>query len=228
MFKPSESFQPAIQDYILLLERKYSQKSILKLVGDRYKLNRTERSMLYHGIASNAENISRPRKLIHGNSIQNQLLYIDGFNQILTIASYLNGNLVYISTDNLLRDASEIHGKVFRKELLERSLNLILEYCNSLKLNNLILYIDKQVSNHKKLVETLSCISLSKSFIIEVKISNQVDLELKKLKDGIIATSDSQIIDKSKQKIFNLAYHTLKFHFNPNFFDLGSMINKKH
>lgn len=228
MFKPSKYFQTAVQDYFLLLEKKYPQKSILILVSDRYKLSRAERSMLYRGVASNFENKNRSCKLIRANLIQNQVLHIDGFNQIFTIISYLNGNQTFISTDNLLRDASEIHTKVFRKELLERSLKLILEFCDSLKLSKILIYTDQQLSNHKQLVETLSVNSLASSFIIEVKISNQVDLELKKLKDGLIATSDSQIIDKSKQKIFNLAYHTLKFHFNPNFFDLGSMINKKH
>jgi len=223
----AEGFNNAIHDYYELLKNKYPQKSILKLVGDRYKLSGTERSMLYRGVSTDGENKFRSRKLIFEKLVQNQVLHVDGFNQILTIASYLNGSQVFISTDHLLRDASEIHGKIFRTELLERSVNYIFEYCGSLKLNQLIFYIDQQVSDHKKLFEVLSNRSSEYNFDNELIISDKVDERLKELTTGIIATSDSQIINKSKQKIFDLAFHTLKFHFSPNFLDLNSLVIKK-
>ncbi len=222
-----EGFETAVRDYYDLVEKKYPQKSIHKLVSDRYKLSGTERSILYRGVSTKEENKLRSEKLIPEELVKGQDLYVDGFNQILTIASYLNGNVIFISSDGFLRDASEIHGKMFRSELLSRSIELILIYCDSLNLNKLIFYIDQQVNNHEKLIDILSNRSSEYNFDIEILLSDQVDQELKKLSAGTIATSDSQIIKKAKLKVFDLAYHTLKFHFHPNIFDLQSLLNKK-
>ncbi len=112
--------------------------------------------MLYRGISSEEENTIRKEKLVDEKFVENQPLHIDGFNQILTIASYLNGNKVFISTDGFLRDASEIHGKIFRTELLERSVELIITCLDSMKLNDIVFYIDKQLNNHEQIEDYFS------------------------------------------------------------------------
>ena len=224
--KFSTDFGKATADYFSFLQKKYPQKTILKLVGDRYKLSRIERSMLYRGISEQSQNISRRGKLLKELSAGSNLI-VDGFNQILTIASYLNGNVVFISSDGFLRDASEIHGKVFRSELLSKSVDLIFSYCDSLNLNQLVFYIDQQVSNQKKVKTLLSNKTSEFNINFEIILSEQVDKELKNLTTGVIATSDSQIIEKSNLKIFDLAFHALRFHFNPKFFDLNNLVHKK-
>lgn len=222
MFILSDNLLSGIEDYYLLLSKKYPQKTILKLVGDRYKLSRTERSILYRGISIENENISTRDKLIQ-ELPTHSVLVVDGLNQLLTIASYLNGNIVFISTDEILRDASEMHGKAFRTDLLERSIELIDGYCKSRNLKQLLFYIDQQVNGYEKIKILLSK-RIPESQII---ISDQVDKMLINFTTGIIATSDSQIIDRTSLKVFDLAYHTLKFHFHPNFLDLQSLVCKK-
>lgn len=224
--KFSSDFNTAISDYFSFLQKKYPQKTILKLVGDRYKLSRVERSMLYRGISVQSQNTSRRGKLLKELSAGSNLV-VDAFNQILTIASYLNGNVIFISSDGFLRDASEIHGKIFRSELLARSIELILRYCDSLNLNQLVFYIDQQVSNHEKVKHNLLNISSNYTIDCEIILSDEVDKKLKELLTGVIATSDSQIIEKSNLKIFDLAFHALRFHFNPKFFDLNNLVHKK-
>ncbi len=59
---------------------------------------------------------------------------------------------------------------------------------------------------------------------MDVIISDKVDQELKNISSGIIATSDSQIIEKSKVNIFDLAYNTLKYHFNPKITNLKTLL----
>lgn len=223
----SSDFGKATADYFSFLQKEYPQKSILKLVGDRYKLSGTERSILYRGISTEEENKLRAGKLVDENLIIQEDLSVDCLNQILTISSYLNGNQVFISTDNLLRDASEIHGKAFPSELLARSIKLIIRYCESLSLNQLVFYIDQQVSNQKKVKTILSNKTSEFNINFEIILSDQVDKKLKNLSTGVIATSDSQIIEKSNLKIFDLAFHALKFHFNPKFFDLNNLVHKK-
>lgn len=220
----SDDFVNAAQDYFDLLNKKYPQKTILELVGNRYKLSRTERSMLYRGVASESENKLRAEKLIDERLTKNKVLSIDGFNQLLTIASYLNGDKVFISTDGFMRDASEIHGKVFRSELLERSIDLIKVFLISMNLECTVIYIDKQLNDHDTIKDYI--LNASNSTKNDVVLSEQVDKELKSLSSGIIATSDSQIIEESKVKIFDLARYTLKFHFNPKITNLKTLLLK--
>lgn len=222
----SSGFHIAVSDYYSFLQKKYPQKVVLKLVGDRYKLSRTERSVLYRGISVDIESTSRKNKLLKEFSIDSNLT-VDGLNQLLTIASYLNGNIVFISSDGYLRDASEIHGKVFRSELLSKSIDLTLEYCNSLALNQLLFYIDKQSNICEKVDGLIANKFLEWNIHAQINLSGQVDKELELLTSGHIATSDSQVIKKSKLDIFDLAHATLKFHFSPEFIDLNRLLNKK-
>ena len=223
----SKNFLIAVKDYIFLLENKYPQKNILKLVGDRYKLNRTERAMLYRGITTRKNCSNRISKLLPELHINKNEIYIDTFNQLFTIRSYLEGKVVFIGNDGFLRDASEYHGKVARISILERSVELTLLYLKELSLTGLVFLIDKQITKYQLVSNVIKELALKSPVPIEVKVSESVDRILINTFTGIVATSDSQIIEKSKVKIFDLARQTLEFHFNPDFFNLAYLENKK-
>jgi len=55
-------------------------------------------------------------------------------------------------------------------------------------------------------------------------LSEKVDDLLSSIRAGIIATSDSTIIDRSRVPIFDLAYHTIRKNFHPDFTDLRSLL----
>jgi hypothetical protein len=59
---------------------------------------------------------------------------------------------------------------------------------------------------------------------IKIIISQKVDNDLSSIENGIIVTSDSEIIDCSPCKIFDLPYHLLMENFRPNFQDLGKLV----
>ena len=60
----SPEFKSAYNDYLDLLTKKYPQKAILKLVGDRYKLNGSERTMLYRGVCTREGINIRKKKMM--------------------------------------------------------------------------------------------------------------------------------------------------------------------
>ncbi len=221
----SKDFQTAVNDYLLLLNKQYPQKAILKLIGDRYALNSTERSMLYRGITSSKNAAKRAKKLIFEKNIKNQSIHIDGYNVLITIGSYLNGNVVFIGNDRYLRDASEIHGKIFRTELFERAVILILVYLEKLKVSEINFYLDQPVSFSGKLSQNINKIIKDYHLTGKAEVYNSPDYILKNIKEGIVATSDSTIIDKAKVNIFDLARNTIFYHFNPNFIDMGLFIS---
>ncbi|MCD4773016.1 MAG: DUF434 domain-containing protein [Bacteroidales bacterium] len=220
----SKNFNIAIKDYKYFLERKYPQKSILKLVGDKYMLTGKERAMLFRGITTNENIYKRKNILVKNNkSIKNKLLHIDGYNVLITVGSYLNGNMVFICNDNFLRDVSELHGKIFRNKFVERSLKLTLEYLNKNNIKNVEFYLDKPISKSGELCREIRKGLIENNISGDAQTCNSPDYILKNIDNGIVCSSDSTIIDNSNVGVFDLARKVILFHFKPKFVDLRKM-----
>lgn len=220
----SEKFSIAALDYLYLLNRNYPQKALIKLIGDRYQLSGTERSMLYRGICSTLQTTSRSKRLIEPKALKSQWISIDAYNVLISIGSYLNGNMVFISSDHLLRDASEIHGKAFRTGLLQRALNLTFSYLTHCEPSGLNFFIDSPVSHSGKLCVQINQLIAESNLQGSAQTHPSPDYLLKNLHNGIIATSDSTIIDNSSLPVFDLARYVLEYHFEPVFPDLRDTV----
>ena len=219
----ADNFKHAINDYIYLLERKYPQKAILKLIGDKYLLSGIERTILFRGIATQNKIVSRCTKLATENELYHQTLHVDCYNTLITIGSYLNGSIVFVGNDNFLRDASEIHGKIFRTELFKKSLLLIFNYLKKINVYEVLFYLDKPVSYSGKLCQEINDWLKKENIKGNAQTCGSPDFILKNIDYGFCSTSDSIIIDNSKMKIFDLSRKTIEFHFKPNFLDLTKM-----
>ena len=222
----SENFNIAIKDYKYFLERKYPQKSILKLVGDKYLLTGKERAMLFRGITTNEKIKKRKNILVKNNkSIKGKSLHIDAYNVLITIGSYLNGSLVFIGNDDFLRDASELHGKIFRDKLVTRAVNLTLEYLKMQRVKSADFYLDEPVSKSGELCSEIRKCLYKNNISGDAQTCNSPDYILKNIDNGIVCSSDSTIIDNSNVGVFDLARKVILFHFNPIFVDLRKIIS---
>lgn len=219
----SDNFRNAASDYMMMLSKDYPQKAILKLIGDRYRLSGTERSMLFRGITKVLSARERQLKICKTGQLSGQSLIIDAYNVLITIGSYLNGNTVFISNDNLLRDASEIHGKVFRTEIVHRAIKLFFGFIASTQISEVNFLVDSPVSHSGKLCSDLNALLLESGLKGSAITVQSPDFHLKGMTDGIIATSDSAVIDKTQRPIIDLPFHVLKFHFDPDFIDLRAL-----
>jgi hypothetical protein len=224
MITYSEDFPNAVKDYESFLSKNYPQKTVLKLVGDRYKLTGTERAMLYRGITTQDKAEMRHGKLIEESELKNETLHIDAFNQLLTIGSYLHGRVVFISNDGFLRDASAAHGKAIETLLPFRAVEIVIGYVAKTEISGVKLYFDSQVTGFE-----IFCEKLEKSlpdFVLqpEIIVSANVDKNLINQTEGIICSSDSIIIELTQLKVFDLAKATLEYNFWPKFFDLNALL----
>jgi hypothetical protein len=226
MVQFTSDFNTAFNDYCDFLAKGYPQKGILKLVGDRYKLSGAERAMLYRGVSTRAVSEKRVKKLGLMPIFPGSTLHIDGLNQILTVASYLNGSLVFISTDGYLRDASEIHGNAFQVKFLDKAGLLLLQYLKGFAIAPCMLYIDEKVNQGMLLAHKMKTIALKENVEIDFILSKSVDRKLKSVLTGFIATSDSQVIDNAKVPVIDLARNILENQFHPYFINLRSLQNK--
>ena len=227
----TENFREALADYILLLNKGYPHKNILELVATRYALNHFERSMLYRGITTMEKAERRKNKLITIEQLNNGTLelwnsgtlHIDLFNVLYTLAAYLRGFPVFISNDGLLRDASESHGSGEWEVHLDKGLDLLLKSLENLKIMKAIIYIDNPMEHYEVILGKLKILVNRLNPEIKIIADQSPDHLIREEKEGIIATSDSTIIDKSTLPVFDLPRALLESHFEPNFIRLDKL-----
>jgi hypothetical protein len=220
----SDNFRLALWDYVLLLEKKYPEKAIHELVSTRYALNHFERSMLYRGIAPKSKADARRTRLITIEQLNNRTLYIDLFNALFTIAAYLRGFPVYLSNDGLLRDASEGHDSHEWVQHLEQALSLLLEYIDGLGLARAVFYLDNPLHLSSYVAKEIEKKSTDLKLKSEIISHESPDHLIRNASDGILATSDSTIIDRSALPVLDLPKHLLGHKFNPHFIDIRDYI----
>lgn len=219
----TENFRQAIEDYVLLLNKKYPEKSIHELISTRYSLSHFERSMLYRGITTDERAEKRKNRIVTSKKLNKQVLLIDLFNVLYTLAAYLRGFPVFISNDSLLRDASESHGSGEWEVHLDKALDLLIKSLDNLKLQKAIFYIDNPLENGREISGKLTEIAEHSKPEIEVITDQSPDHLIREAKIGIIATSDSTIIDKSALPVFDLPRTVLEYHFDPKLIRLNKL-----
>jgi len=216
----TENFLNAINDCQYFLDKNYPQKAIIKVICDKYSLSAVERTILFRGIASQEIAKRRRKKIAFQENVKNNFLYVDAYNVLITISSYLFGNVVFVANDNFLRDAAEIHGKKFRDKFFNRSIELIIDFLKIINPKETIFYLDNPVSYSGELSDYLNECFVKNNISGLAQTVHSPDYHLKNIQKGIVSTSDSVIIDKSNVKVFDLARSILVFNFNPTFLSL--------
>jgi hypothetical protein len=221
----SLQFRQALNDYFFLLNRGYPEKPALKLAGDRYQLSGKQRLILYRGATSRSNVRNRQKKRIR--RWENQTLHVDGYNVLFTMMNYLLGKSIFIANDGFLRDAGESYGKIENESIFFRSIDLLLDFISGLKPGPVAIYLDKGVRNrplHGKILEK-GC--TARKIQPEIIAEPKVDSRLKTAPEGILATSDSQIIDQTPLRVLDLARQLLENGFQVEIPELESMIIDK-
>jgi len=157
----------------------------------------------------------RMNRIISVTKLNKQILHIDLYNVLYTLAAYLRGFPVFISSDSLVRDASESHGSGEWEVHLLKGLELLMEDLDRLKIKKAVIYVDNPLEHYLVIFERLKVLSNRLKPEIKIIADQSPDHLIREAKDGIIATSDSTIIDKSSQPVFDLPRSLLEFHFEP-------------
>ncbi len=224
--KLSDGFFQAVCDYRYLLECDYPQKSMLKLVGDRYALPSHERVMLYRGLAKKQQVKTRQKKLTQKIPAHAEVT-LDGFNVCRTVGSYLNGNPVFVGMDGYLRDVSELHRKKLKWEVLERSMTLILEFLREIDVSHVHFYFDTPISHSGQMCDIVRQKMKAMKLAGEAETVFSPDYELINAEKGFICTADSNIIENAKVKVFDLAHQLLLNKFSAHVFSFREYLTHK-
>jgi hypothetical protein len=209
------SFRQAIEDYRYLKNRRYPDKAALKLVGDRFRLGAVERNCLFRAVFAEEDCRLRRGKLVEPAAVAGRPLGVDWYNVLITVESYLKGFPVFLADDGLLRDSSGVHGSYRVGKVTGPAVSAILESLERIGLKALELYLDAPISYSGAMAEELRArIAARLAIPFTVNLSPSADYPLKSF-DGVVATSDSSIIDREGVgKVLDLARHVLEANFS--------------
>jgi len=202
-----EVLREAAVDLRYLLNRGYRKDSALKLVGDKYQLDKNERLVLYRSIYSKNE-VDRVReKMLESSMLAGRELWIDGFNVLNTVEAALKGRLLILCDDGVVRDFSQIYGRYRFSQLTLSSLQLIVEELKALYPSYVKMFYDSQVSKSGEIAKRTREVISSLGLRGDAETIKTVDSVLSKT-DAVACTSDSVILSASRY-IFDLAGYVI-------------------
>ena len=195
--------QEAAIDFRYLLNRVYPRKASLELIGNHYQLTFDERHLLHRGVFSRDDAKKRLVKKISLQKISAQELAIDGYNVVITIEAALSGRPLIFGDDGFLRDISGLSGNYRKTRRTEEALRLIYALLKERKPRRTRFLFDAPISESGRLAQEV------RKQLQEMKIPG--DAEAVRVPEdiligfpGIVATSDTAIIDQSA-RIVDLA-----------------------
>ena len=208
-------FDRACQDYFYLMNHHFPEKGSLKLVGDRYRLGRDQRTILYRGITSRERSVARKARLV--NDLRNTSLVIDGYNVLFTLLNYRLGRYTFISTDGILRDAGSLHGRLRDEATFNECLTLLVDHLADQGLHRVDFFLDAPVSHSARHAVEIRKKLADSGLQGDCLVVRSADYAIKQSVNGLLATSDSAIIDHTALPVTDLARGVLEKAYDAHF-----------
>ncbi len=205
MIKRLDVLREARVDLKFLLNRGYNRSSALKLVGDKYQLDKTERSILFRSVFSDEEASVIRSKMIGLDKIRGDELWIDGFNLVNTVETVLRGEYLISCDDGVLRDISEIHSKYKLSDLTKKSLRHIIDLLKKADVAYVLFLFESQISRSGEIAAMTRRLLESAGIRGNARTTRSVDSALIKSKKTV-ASSDSAVLLKCKRFIDLVKY----------------------
>ncbi len=218
----TNDFISACRDYAYLVNRHFPERGVLKLVGDRYRLDGDQRTVLYRGISSRER--SEIRKSLLVSDITGKDLAIDGYNVLFTLLNYRLGRITFISTDHVLRDAGSLHGKYRDEKTFTESIGLLLEYLGRKRPCRTDVYLDSPVSHSDRHARMIRGKMQMLHLEGECHVIKSADWALRQNQHGVIATSDTAIIEKALVPVIDLPKEILENAYAATFLKLSELL----
>lgn len=194
--KFKESLNEALIDMNYLLTRGYSEKNALFTVGTRYKLASRQQKAVQGMSASNEQLAIRKNKEVSLDTLENKTLLIDGFNILILLESTLSNAYIFKGQDTCYRDLSSVHGNYKIVNQTEMAIDLVVDFYNESKLQQLVWIFDKQVSNSGRIKAKIEAKASDHNLNWQVILEDNANQALVN-SNQIVASSDGIVLDKA-------------------------------
>ena len=196
----SKDLQEAAEDFRHLLNRKYPRKASLELVGNRYDLTFDERHLLHRGVFSDVDSEARRKKIISIKEVQGKDLAVDGHNVLITIEAGLSGRPLILADDGFIRDISGLSGSFKKTEVTEKAIRSVVTFLKKWKPRHTLFLFDAPISKSGILAKELRNLLKKENLpgdALAMKVPEKTLIGF----PGVVATSDTAIIERSKRVI---------------------------
>jgi hypothetical protein len=218
----NDHFMEACRDYAYLMNRQYPERGAIKMVGDRYRLTRDQRTVLYRGISSGERSALRSSWIVQ--EMKGRTLAVDGYNVLFSLLNYRLGRFTFISTDNLLRDAGSLHGRLRDQKTFHECVALLMDFLVTLQPSSVDVFLDSPVSHSEKhaqvILEMLEQCHLRGS----CQVIHSADFALKHFPYEVLATSDTVIIEKAARPVIDLPRMILEKYYQVDLIRIGDLL----
>ena len=202
------SLRRGAEDFRYLLGRGYPRKNSLELIGNRYGLRKDGRELLHRGVFASVDAARRRERLVGIESARDAYLAIDGHNVLITVEAALCQKPLIVADDGLIRDISGISSAYRMGSITLRALDLIMDILRGSCPKNVAFLFDSPISRSGRLATDVGDRLRTAGLAGEARAVRVPETVLIGY-DGIVATSDSAIIDRVNT-VVDLAGHVIR------------------
>ena len=184
----------AVEELSWLLERGYSDRAALKIVGDRHSLRDRQRKAVQRCAASDSVCVERARKSLAAEEIRGRTLALDGYNVLLTLEAALSGGVLLLARDRNLRDLAAMSAHYRRLLTTEPAITLLVTELERLGCAEVVCFLDRPVSNSGRLKRLIQNVAAGSALPWRIDLTDRTD-HLLIHSPHVVASADSAILD---------------------------------
>jgi hypothetical protein len=190
----------AAADFLYLLDRGYPRSASLQLVGNRYNLDRRHREVLHRGVFAQEEAKQRRKRLVTPEKLADRALLVDGHNVIITAESRFAGRPLIAANDGLIRDVAGISHRYRISSLTQEAIDTLFQVLVKYPPKETHFFLDAPIRQSGELAAILRSALERWNLTGDAQALKVPEKELIGGK-GIVASSDSAVLDGVKQAI---------------------------
>ena len=189
------TLRKAAGEVFFLLNRGYPMTPVTRFIGDHYQLSERQRLALARTVSPRKNIYDRKQKEL--SDIRDKVIYIDGFNIIITLEIAFSKSMLFECMDGTLRDLAGLHGTYRLIPETDLAIDALRKGLEKLGAEKAVIYLDRPVSNSGRLKQRICERFEGSQTETEVLIEDAVDTILKSR--PLVSTADAVILDECEQ-----------------------------
>lgn len=188
-----EILRLASKHVFYLINEGYGLKQSVTFVGNHFLLSNRQRLAIMRSVAAQSHIQERKQKEIQYDHLRGNTVWIDGFNQIITLEVLFSHSILLQCMDGTIRDLAGLHGTYRLIKETDTAIDTLFSILQEIGVRKVNILLDEPVSNSGRLKQRLADIAEMYTFLLDIQILKRVDSVL--FGKECVITSDSLILD---------------------------------
>lgn len=197
----AQKLKKACRHVCYLLNEGYSLKSACTFVGNHFLLSERQRLAVMRSVASEKQRTLRKSKQVPPEALRGTTVWIDGFNEIITLEVLQCRSLLFRCMDETIRDLASLRGTYRLIPETYGAVSMLLSVLRKTEVRRAVLLLDAPVSNSGRLKSAIDTIAEEEACPVQLDIRIQKDVDRELYNCERVVTSDSIILDQCRSWI---------------------------